>query len=436
MKLVYIHGSMPYFENEDSFVRDKIKVVFQELEADVDEVDLGRIHPPFFDGETTRAVDSIIEKIRSGDGIIFAARTNLFVPSAVLMNFLEYLGLPEYDGLLAGKHIMLVSFSKNGGEKSALNLLNGIVSYFGGFTASQIGLQSAHLTDSDGQTSEFIGRMCEDFYRIVRQKRNYIIPQDFEGGPIFVADPQLNSVAQRPPIKESFTHEEEQDIEELSRLFSKKFGESDNTLAFANQTREDQPLRTEPPQVHTNGAAQHKPAYANQASKLSSTMRGEVPGSIQADTPPIHASEIVQIRPPSQTESPPVKVNETTQAANPQKKVEAPAVPAPRAKTAKQITQSLPHYFQPQLSAGLRAVIQISIFGEEEFTGFLYIHSTECTYTDGPAPAPDIVIMADSNMWLDVLGGKFTAQKAFMVGGLKVRGDFVLLSKFDNLFKL
>jgi hypothetical protein len=35
-----------------------------------------------------------------------------------------------------------------------------------------------------------------------------------------------------------------------------------------------------------------------------------------------------------------------------------------------------------------------------------------------------------------VLTRKYTAQKAIMIGGLKVRGNFVLLTKFDMLFKL
>ena len=406
MKLIYVHGCMPYFEKEDNIIKDKVKGVFLELEADVTEIDLGKIHPPFFDGETTRSVDGIIDKINSAGGVVVAARTNLLMPSAVLLNFFEYFSLPEYKGILSGKHVMLVLFSANGGEKSSLNLLANIVSHLGGYVVSQIGLQSVHLADSTGQTDEFLGKVCEDFYRAVRQKRSYIIPQDFAGQTVVQ---YIDSSSTKQAAKELFSREEEQSIEELSRLFSKKFGEHDDLPVITKQT-EALPINKKEPPL----------GFVNQASKLNSTVRNETPiqTTIQADTPPILPSEVIQIRRPILSSD-----SET-------------AAPIVRAKTARQITQSLPHYFQPHLSAGLRAVIQINIFGNEEFTGFLNIHSTECTFTEGPAPSPDIVIMADSNMWLDVLGGKFTAQKAFMVGGLKVRGDFVLLSKFDNLFKL
>ena len=110
--------------------------------------------------------------------------------------------------------------------------------------------------------------------------------------------------------------------------------------------------------------------------------------------------------------------------------------PVQKAKTAKQTTMSMPHHFEPHLSNGLSAVFQFNISGQESFDGYITVKNTECFYTDGQAQDPDITIIADSTTWLDILNKKLTAQKAFMMGGIKVRGDFVLLTRFDSLFKL
>jgi putative sterol carrier protein len=106
-----------------------------------------------------------------------------------------------------------------------------------------------------------------------------------------------------------------------------------------------------------------------------------------------------------------------------------------RLKTCKQMTQSMPHYFQPQMASGFVGTIQINVTGTEKFEGYVSINNSDCMYFEGASLAPDITIISDASVWQDVLTGKSSAQKAFMIGKLKVRGNFVVLTKLEQFFK-
>jgi len=397
---------------------------------------LNEIHPPYYDGDTTQGMDKVMNTIRDAEGLVFASTAQLFSPTALMQTFLEYLEHPEYEGILANKHCFIITLSKKGCEKSALDYMTRVIQHFGGFAKSQLGLQSEHILALEVEESfkEFIDKETEDFYRAVKQNRKYIIPRDYdyvdvENSPTYPTvaeglDTVNNTInnarreAQKTMIKTpkkltlinskpespmeslqnaqainnlqqqlgNFTKKQEDDIDEISRMFLQKYGEKSH--GNTDDLNDDDLERL------LDAAIEDTPATA-------------LFGQPQAAVPPQMFTPIAQ---------------------NTQEQ--------PRAKTARQMTASLPHYFQPQLSAGAQMVIQINISGTETFEGYLYIHSTECQYTEGTAPSSDITIIANTNVWLDVLKSKQTAQKAFMMGGLKVRGNFSLLHKFDSLFKL
>ena len=386
MKTAFIYGNMSHYDNGLGAVVTRIRNIFAELGVDSENVDLGTIHPPYYDGETTNAIDTVMENVKESKGIVLACTAQLFSPTAIMLNFLEYLEHADYKQAFEGKHYLLITLSQNGGEKSALEYLSRVVQFFGGYVVAQIGLQTSHLAELSGGIGEFIDKTAEDFYRAAHQGRKYVIPTDYVKGetvnvisqsaqpaaaPI-TTDPLLNAINIHT-LPTYFTDRQEQEVDEISRLFSEKYSNGD----FKAPVSDEQEFFK---------------------------IGGEIVpiSSPKSFSTPLSQSPVVEYR----------------------------------AKTVQQITQNLPRYFQPQLSSGLQCVIQLNISGDETFQGFIYIHSTECSYNEGTAPAPDIIVMADSAVWMDVLKGKHTAQKAFMIGGIKVRGDFVLLTKFDALFKL
>jgi putative sterol carrier protein len=354
-----------------------------------------------------------MEKIQAADGVIFAAAVHLFAPSALMQSFLEYFTLPEYQRTLAAKHTMMMVVSQNGGEKSALEYMVRVVGHMGAYPVTQLGLQQHHLVGANAQTIGYIDRALEDFFRAASQKRAYPIPQDFAAPAVNASPspPAATSHALTPEqiYKASLTEEQEREADELGELLMKKIAPK----KAAPKKKAPAPIKSKP-----------KP-------------KPEPEPVFEPDFEPDLEPEFEEEFEPEFIPAPVAKVPKLRTTPKPAAKLAPPPPPPPPApKTAKEITESLPQFFQSGLSAGLSATIQISISGDEPFEGCLKIHSTECTYKAGTTESPDITILADSDAWMDVLRAKHTAQRAFMMGGLKVRGDFVLLTKFDTLFKL
>ena len=370
-------GYMPQYDHGLGKVVKVVVETLAELGIETEELHLGFEPVPFYDGIASDAAEDIAARLRESSGVVFACSSHMFAPSAAMQSFIDYMQSDTLSDVLREKQCFLIVASKDGGERAALGYLGKVVGHMGGYEAAVLGLQETHTRslDEGSETRVIVEKETEDYYRSLRQNRKRIIPRDsaareriadFASADV-PATPKRESKRDRVQVSDvyeklnldSFTEQQERDIEELSRFFAEKYADSDT---------ED---NSEP----------------------------EIP---------------VQVR----------------QAPKQERQV------TPREKTLRQATQSLPHYFQPQLSGGLTAVIQINVTGDESFEGYLTIRNVECEYAEGLSESPDITILSDSTIWRDVLRRHYTAQKAFMIGGLKVRGNFVLLTKFDSLFKL
>ena len=104
------------------------------------------------------------------------------------------------------------------------------------------------------------------------------------------------------------------------------------------------------------------------------------------------------------------------------------------AKNCAELLQMMPLGFNPTESNGLEAIYQFEISGEENFTTHLKISKGTCTYHEGPANHPDVIVKTPAEVWLAISKGELDGQQAFMSGRYQVEGDLSLLMKLSSLF--
>ena len=117
----------------------------------------------------------------------------------------------------------------------------------------------------------------------------------------------------------------------------------------------------------------------------------------------------------------------------------APRVPkadsaAPPPATCREILRGMPAAFNRSAAEGLSAVFEFRVDGEESFTAHISIVNGACTYAEGPAERPGLVIRTPAEVWLAIARGELDGQTAFMSGKFAAEGDLTLLFKLKTLF--
>ena len=105
-----------------------------------------------------------------------------------------------------------------------------------------------------------------------------------------------------------------------------------------------------------------------------------------------------------------------------------------RAVKCRELLQSMPLGFNADAAGGLEAVYQFNVNGPENFSAHLNIKSGKCTFHDGAAANPGVVIKTPADVWLAISAGEMDGQQAFMSGKYTVEGDLTLLLKLSKLF--
>ena len=382
MKIISLNASLPSHDNGLAQALQIIHDTLSELGVEVVQMNLALMTVEYYDGQRSAALDNIAKSIESSNAVIVGASISRFGNGAAFQVFAEHLNHAAYRNCLSGKNCMLVTAYNSGGAREALEQYSRLLNIAGANDAVKVALRSAQLSPPITEDiGSYLERQAEEFYRTARANRKFYLPEEsFEEH----TGPNGSHLKLVSGLSEIATTDiaTKPENELLRKLGIENFKEeqerdiSEITQFFASKLNTSQ---IQPPERQVT----RKP--------------GTLPSVIGEE------------------------LDDLTSA-------------APRLPTCRQLTQSLTNHFQPQMAAGISETVQFNISGDESFAGFITINNSECEFTDGEAIQPDITILADSEIWKQVIKGKVTAQKAFMVGQLKVRGNFVLLSKFEQLF--
>lgn len=471
MQILCIYSGVSPFEQKLDYVFNVFQNTLNEIGVKVETLDIAKLDIPYFNGTKQPIIENIFNYIENAQGIILATTAQRFAPNGAMQVFLEHLDYNLYNKqVLNNKPCLSIITSTDDSEYMAGNYINMLISSLGGTPLNSMLIGKNYLTNIElsEDTKETIEKYAEDYYRAVRQNRKFFTSNPFKN--IIKKDDATSIQNNVNTLNGSFNQTNNSNIlsddkpvrnltgSQVADLYKKEIDNTQNMYKNTNQSFYD---NTQSDNINSydnsiyknninsydnnkNNTNQHEnniqksnitnmlKQYQNQQSLSTNNNQNQTASnqSFNTNQNDEEINNIAKLLGQRYEEERNLQKELTDYVKYNSNNI------SPSISTLKQKTQSLYHYFQPQLATGINITMQISISGKENFNGFFVIKNGECTYTEGIFPSADVTIISDSAVWEEVLNGKCTLQKAFMLGRLKVKGNFVVISKFEQFFKI
>ncbi len=89
----------------------------------------------------------------------------------------------------------------------------------------------------------------------------------------------------------------------------------------------------------------------------------------------------------------------------------------------------LPSRFKPDKAAGVDVTVQINITGTNGGNWIATIKDQKLQVTEGKHPSPTLTLEMAESDFMDVVNGKLSGEKAFLIGKLQFKGNIILALK-------
>jgi len=364
--------------------------VLRELDVELSQVELHKL--PYYEGKRTRQMDSIMASISESKGVIAISAVPMLGMHGAMQSFFD--NATQYDMESFDKPMFAITYSEWLGEQEASQMMLKCWNILGGTEGGSIYMNKALPTTL---ILERLEKEVENFYRLIKQDR----PNIGSSERVFyynIKQGQANTTILKTSTNE--TRGVEPEIKSFAKLIK------EDTFANRLVSHNEQFVRVEQPN-HQETSKEVSSRRIDLSTK-EQTIK-EIAHLIEKEA---NGDEFKSMNTGIYTRPPQVFTTNSGM----------------------KRLQQIPHYFVAQYDREMHFVLKYNVTDIDE-KGYIVIKDGDCNFVEETPELPTVEMILTEEVLMSILSKKMTYQKAFMLGKLKVKGNFSVLPKLDQVFK-
>lgn len=364
--------------------------VLRELDVELSQVELHKL--PYFQGEKTRQMDSIMASISESKGVIAISSVPMLGMHGAMQSFFD--NATQYDMENFNKPMLTITYSEWLGEQEAAQMMLKCWNILGGTEGGSIYMNRALPTSP---VLERLEKEIENFYRLIKQER----PNIGSSERVFYYNIKQGHAS--PTILKADTRETKTVEPEI-----KSFAELVKEDTFANRMVSQNEKITRVDKASNQETVKETSSHRIDLSTKEQTIK-EIAHLIEKEA---NGDEFKSMNTGIYTRPPQIFTTNSGM----------------------KRLQQIPHYFAAQYDKTIQFILKYQITDIEE-NGYIIIKDGDCNFVEEVEGVPTVEMLLTEEVLMSILSKKLTYQKAFMLGKLKVKGNFSVLPKLDQVFK-
>lgn len=354
--------------------------VLRELDVELSQVELHRL--PYYEGEKTRQMDNIMANIRESKGVIAISSVPMLGMHGAMQSFFDH--ATQYDMESFDKPMLVITYSEWLGEQEAAQMMLKCWNILGGTEGGSIYINRAI---SSSLLLERLEKEAENFYRLIKQDRPNIGSSERM---LYYSMKQEHTTPNMFKMNNSEKKAQEPEIKSFAELIKED--------TFANRVGSHSQRTVGEDKINSHIDLSTKEQTIKEIAHLiDKEANGEEFKSMNTG---------VYTRPP--------QVFTTN--------------------SGMKRLQQIPHYFVAQYDKAMHVILKYHVTDIDE-KGYIIIKDGDCNFVEETQEVPTVEMILAEEILMSILSKKLTYQKAFMLGKLKVKGNFSVLPKLDQVFK-